>query len=94
MLGPEVFYNKICPIKYLFIVFFADVVKTEIKLGYLAWNEALYKKKLINKLISSAKSFRFLHVYKQSVLAQLELDFNGNSLENLWVNAGTTVALI
>ena len=94
MLGPDVLYDKIRPIKYPFTVFFADVVKAETKLGYLAWNEELSKRELINKLMSSAKSVRILHVCKQIVLAQLELDFNGDNLENFRVDAGTAVALI
>ena len=94
MLGPNVLYDKNRLIKYLFIVSFTDVVKAKIKFGYSAWNKTLYKKKLINKLISSAKSIRFLHVCKQIVLVQFKFDFNSNSLENLEFDAETAMALI
>lgn len=66
-----------------FTVSFADVVQAKIKLGYLTWNKVLYKRELIDKLMSLAKSVRFLYICKYIVLAQLELDFNNNNLENL-----------
>lgn len=68
MLGPDMLYEKIRPIKYLFIILFPDVVKAKIKLRYLAYIQALYKSFHLNKLKLSSKSIRFLHVCKQIIL--------------------------
>lgn len=86
-------YEKIRLIKYPFTVLFVNMIKVEIKLGYFAWIEVLYKKNLLNKLKSTANSIRFLSVCKHVVLAQLEFDLGKNGLENLWVEAGTIMAL-
>lgn len=70
----------------------ADVAEAEIKLGYSAWIEALYKRNILNQVKSRAKNFRLLQVAKRVVLAQIELDLNSDGLENLWVKAGTALA--
>lgn len=66
----------------------ADVVEADIKLGYSAWIEALYKRNILDQLKSRVKNFRFLQVAKRVVLAQIELDLNSDGLENLWLRLG------
>lgn len=56
MLGPDVFDEKIQPIKNLFTVSFVNLVKAKIEQRYLAWIEALYKRDNLKKLKSLAKS--------------------------------------
>ena len=54
-----------------------------------AWIEALYKRDLLNKLNSLAKSMRFLRFRERIVFVQLELSDNG--LENFRIEVGTVV---
>lgn len=67
-------YEKIQLNKYPFTISFADIIKDEIKLGYLAWIKMLYKRNLLKKLKSLAKSVKILHICEHVVLAQLEID--------------------
>lgn len=86
-------YRKIQPITYPFTITFADIVEVEIKLGYLAWTKAIYKRDFLNRLKSLTMSVRFLHICKWVVLAQLEPNLSENDLKNICVNIGTGVTL-
>lgn len=83
MLGADVLYEKILPIAYLLTMIFSDMVEVEIKPGYSAWTEALYKRNLLNQLKARAQNVQFLQVAEQVVLAQIKHDLDSNGLENL-----------
>lgn len=91
MLDLDVLYKKILPIAYLFTMKFSDVFEVEIKLRYLVWTEALYKKNFLNQRKARAKNVQFLQVVERVILAQIELDLDNNGLKNLRIEAGTTL---
>lgn len=93
MLGSDVFYKKIKPITYSFIIIFTDDLKAEIQLTQLAWIEQFYKRDLLSKLKLLTTRITFLHICKCVIIVQLELDLSGNGSENICVDTKTIVAL-